>query len=110
MKQKSVSINKKEALLIEQSQSLSADFKFLKFLRGVGSANVLVGRVGRACRGGPRRSRAGERPIFGALAQGGFDGVLMDVEHDIFEMRVVADVSIPIVPHPEVLWAWDAKF
>ena len=34
----------------------------------------------------------------------------MDVEHDIFEMPVVADVSIPVVPHPEVLCVWDAKF
>ena len=34
----------------------------------------------------------------------------MDVKHDIFEMRVVADVSIPIFSHPKVLWVRDAKF
>jgi len=43
------------------------------------------------------------------LAEAGFDGVLMDVEHGILEMLVVADVSIPVVPHPELLWVWDAQ-
>lgn len=33
----------------------------------------------------------------------------MDVEHDILEMRLVADVSIPVVPHPEVLCVRDAE-
>ena len=86
------------------------DFKFLKISRGDGSANVLVGRGVGGCRGGHPRSGAGPRPILSALAQAGFDGVLMDVEHDIFEMPVVADVSIPIVPHPEVICVRDAKF
>ena len=64
--------------------------------------------MGRGCRGGPRRSSAGPGPIFGALAEAGFDGVLMDVEHGILEMPVVADVSIPVVPHPELLCIRDA--
>lgn len=84
------------------------DFKFLKFLRGDGSANVLVGRVRRGCRGGPRRSCAGPRPFFGTLAEASFDRVFVDVENGILEMPVVADVSIPIVSHPEVFWVRDA--
>ena len=89
---------------------ISTDFKFLKDLRGDGSANVLVGRGVRRCRRGRRRSGAGPRPILGALAEAGFHGVLMDVEHGILEMRVVADVSIQILSHPKVLWVRDAKF
>ena len=49
-------------------------------------------------------------PILGELAQARFDGVLVDIEHGIFEMRVVADVSIPVVTHPEVVCVRDAKF
>ncbi len=67
-------------------------------------------QLGRGCRGGPRRSGAGPGPIFGVLAEAGFHGVLVDVEHGILEMRVVADVSIPVVSHPEVLWVRDAEF
>ena len=63
----------------------------------------------RRCRRGRRRSGAGPRPVLGALAKAGLDGVLVDVEHDILEMRVVADKTVPVFAHPKVLWVRDAK-
>ena len=108
----SLSSGKRRVELGEQCQALfrrttrchSAEAGF-----GAGSANVLVGRSVRRCRRGRRRSGTGPRPFLGALAQAGLDGVLVDVEHDILEMCVVADKTVPVFAHPKVLWVRDAN-
>ena len=43
------------------------------------------------------------QPILCAFTQAGIDGILVDVEHDILKMPIVANISIPVITHPKML-------
>ena len=49
------------------------------------------------------------QPILGAFTQAGINWILVDVEHDILKVPIVANISIPVITHPKMLGIRDTE-